>query len=46
MSDNTVNLNDTELYLIMFFILFCSTGIVTYCICCTSNKKRQDYSLN
>ena len=29
-----INLTDTELYLLMFFIMGCSIGTSVYCICC------------
>lgn len=35
-----INLNDTELYLLMFLILGCSIGTPIYCICCTTSKNR------
>lgn len=35
-----INLNDTELYLIMFFIFGCSIGNAIYCICCLNNNTR------
>ena len=37
---NVVNLNDNELYLLMFLILGCSIGTSIYCICCTNDKNR------
>lgn len=36
-----INLNDTELYLLMFFIMGCSIGTSVYCICCKKNYRLQ-----
>ena len=35
-----INLTDTELYLLIFLILFCNIGTGIYCICFTNNKNR------
>ncbi len=40
MIDNAINLNDTELYLLIFLILFCNIGTGIYCICCKSSNNR------
>lgn len=37
--NNSVNLSDTELYLLMFLILFFSIGTSVYCICCMNNNR-------
>lgn len=35
-----INLNDTELYLLIFLVLGCSIGNAVYCICCNNDKNR------
>ena len=35
-----INLNDTELYLLIFLVLGCSIGNAVYWICCNNNKNR------
>ena len=36
-----INLSDTELYLLMFFIMGCSIGNAIYCICCINKNNRE-----
>ena len=39
MTNNVINLTDTDVYLLMFFILFCSIGTTIYYICRKTNNR-------
>ena len=34
-----INLTDTQVYLLIFFVLGCSIGNAVYCICCVNNNR-------